>query len=237
MIGTIDIQPDPQALARQAAAWMTGIALAQPGPVRIALSGGSTPRALYGELAGEAFRDRFPWDRAVWFWGDERFVPADHPDSNYRMARDALLSKVPVPADRVHPMPVDGTAGEAALAYERCLQAVYGAAHLDPARPLFDIMLLGLGEDGHTASLLPGDAALAERRRWVVAVVQGRPQPRLTLTYPTIESSRNTAFLVAGTSKAQAFKAIRSGTSMAPAARVKPLGSTIWFADRAAAAD
>jgi 6-phosphogluconolactonase len=234
MIGTIDSQDDAQALARQAAEWMTKIALARQGLVRIALSGGSTPRTLYSELAGTGFRNRFPWERAAFYWGDERFVPHDHQDSNYRMVREAMLSKVPVPPGNVHPVPIVGTPAAAALAYEQALQAAYGAACLDPARPLFDIVLLGLGEDGHTASLLPGDAALTERRHWAAAVTQGRVEARITLTYPAIESSRNVAFLVAGAAKAAVFKAIRAGDSLAPAARVRPQGTTVWFVDRAA---
>jgi 6-phosphogluconolactonase len=117
------------------------------------------------------------------------------------------------------------------------LQRAYGASTLDPSRPLFDIMLLGLGADGHTASLLTGDPALDERTRWVVAVSHGRPEVRITLTYPAIESSRHVAFLVEGISKAPVLAAIRSGESRVPAARVQPVGEIIWFVDRAAASD
>lgn len=122
----------------------------------------------------------------------------------------------------------------AAARYERTLQAVYGAAVLDPARPLFDITLLGLGADGHTASLLPEDPVLRERKRWVAAVSHGRPEIRITMTYPVIESSRQVAFLVTGIEKAAIFKTIRSGSSQLPAARVRPVGELIWFVDRAA---
>jgi 6-phosphogluconolactonase len=235
MIGRVEVLPDPPALAHHVAEWMTATALATPGPFRVSLSGGSTPKALYGLLASDEFRGRFPWQRVEWYWGDERFVAYDHPESNYRMTREAMLAKAPVPPENIHPVPADGTPDDAASRYERTLKTAYGAASLDPARPLFDITLLGLGPDGHTASLLPGEAVLEERERWVAAVSHGRPEIRITMTYPVIESSRYVAFLLAGKEKAAMFGAIRSGGSDVPAARVKPVGELIWFADQAAA--
>jgi 6-phosphogluconolactonase len=234
-IGHIEIFPDPLALAHYAAEWMTRAALAAPGPYRVSLSGGSTPKKLYGLLASDEFRTRFPWSRVSWYWGDERFVPHDHPDSNYRMAREAMLANVPVPSENIHPIPTDGTPDDAAGRYERTLQEAYGAITLDARRPLFDLMLLGLGPDGHTASLLPGEPVLNERKRWVAAVSHGRPEVRITLTYPAIESSRRVAFLVAGEEKATIFSAIRAGDNQLPAARVRPVGELFWFVDRAAA--
>lgn len=234
-IGRIEILPDPGALARHAAEWMTAAAQAAGGEFRVSLSGGSTPRALYALLASDVFRERFPWRRVSWYWGDERFVPHDHPRSNYRMIREAMLSRTPVPPANIHPVPTDGTPEDAASRYERTLQSEYGAATLDPARPMFDVTLLGLGPDGHTASLLPGEPVLEERRRWVAAVSHGRPEVRITMTYPVIESSRRVAFLVAGREKAAIFGAIRAGGSRVPAARVNPLGELVWFVDRAAA--
>jgi 6-phosphogluconolactonase len=235
MSGRIEVLADPTALARHAAEWMTAAAIAASGAFRVSLSGGSTPKALYTLLASDAFRERFPWHRVSWYWGDERFVPHDHPDSNYRMTREAMLAKAPVPPENIHPVPVDGTPDDAASRYEATLQAAYGATVLDPARPLFDITLLGLGADGHTASLLPGEPVLQERKRWVAAVSHGRPEVRITMTYPAIESSRRVAFLVAGQEKASIFRAIRTGGSQVPAARVRPVGELIWFVDRAAA--
>jgi len=235
MIGRIEVSLGPLALARQVAEWMTAMALASPGPFRVSLSGGSTPKTLYGLLASDEFRGRFPWKRVSWYWGDERFVPYDHPESNYRMTREAMFSKAPVPPENIHPVPADGTPDEAALRYELALQADYGATVLDPARPLFDITLLGLGPDGHTASLLPDEPVLEERERWVAAVSHGRPEIRITMTYPAIESSRHVAFLVAGQEKAAIFDTIRAGGSRVPAARVKPVGELVWFVDRAAA--
>jgi 6-phosphogluconolactonase len=214
---------------------MTAAALAAPEVFRVCLAGGSTPKALYSLLAAADFRDRFPWHRTHWYWGDERFVPHDHADSNYRMVWETLLSKVPVAAANIHPVPVEGTAEEAARRYEGTLQAAYGATTFDPARPLFDITLLGLGTDGHTASLLPGEGVLEERRRWVAAVPHGRSEVRVTLTYPALESSRRVAFLVAGADKAAILRTIRGGGSPLPAARLRPRGELIWFVDRAAA--
>jgi len=234
MIGRIETLADPMALAHHVAEWMTAAALAAKSAFRVSLSGGSTPKTLYTLLASEVFRERFPWQRVAWYWGDERFVPHDHPDSNYRMTREAMLSKAPVPPDNIHPVPADGTPEDAASRYERILQATYGADVLDPVRPLFDITLLGLGTDGHTASLLPGEPVLEERKRWVAAVSHGRPEARITMTYPVIESSRRVAFLVAGKEKKAIFRAIRAGNSEVPAARVRPVGELIWFVDRAA---
>jgi 6-phosphogluconolactonase len=234
-IGHIEILPDPQALAHHVAEWMTQAALAATGPFRVSLSGGSTPKTLYGLLASDEFRRRFPWQRVSWYWGDERFVPYDHPDSNYRMAREAMFTKAQVPPANIYPIPTDGTPQDAARRYEQTLQEAYGAATLDPQRPLFDVTLLGLGPDGHTASLLPGEPVLSERKRWVAAVSHGRPEVRITLTYPVIDSSRRVAFLVAGEEKAEIFSAIRAGNSQVPAARVRPSGSLYWFVDQAAA--
>ncbi len=235
VIGRIEMFRDPPALAHHVAEWMTQAALEASGPFRVSLSGGSTPKASYELLASDEFRARFPWTRVSWYWGDERFVPYDNPESNYRMAREAMLAKVPVPPANVYPIPTDGVPEDAARRYERTLQAAYGAATLDPQRQLFDITLLGLGDDGHTASLLPGDPVLNERKRWVAAVSHGRPEVRITMTYPVIESSRRVAFLVAGKEKAEVFGAIRAGNSQLPAARVQPVGELFWFVDQAAA--
>jgi 6-phosphogluconolactonase len=235
MLGHLEILPDPQTLARHVAEWMTQAALAADRPFRVSLSGGSTPKALYSFLASDDFRKRFPWPRVFWYWGDERFVPYDHPDSNYRMTREAMLSKAPVPPENIHPVPADGTPEEAARRYEGTLHQAYGAPTFDPARPLFDITLLGLGPDGHTASLLPGQPVLEERTRWVMAVSHGRPEVRITMTYPAIDSSRRVAFLVAGREKAAILRTIRGGDSDLPAARVRPVGELIWFVDKAAA--
>jgi 6-phosphogluconolactonase len=235
MIGHIEVFADPPSLARHVAEWMTALALAAPDPFRVSLSGGSTPKALYELLASDEFIGRFPWERVHWYWGDERFVPYDDPDSNFRMTREAMLAKAPIPPENINPAPTDGDPHAAAARYERTLQAAYGATVLDPARPLFDLTLLGLGADGHTASLLPGEAVLEERRRWVAAVSHGRPEVRITMTYPAIDSSRHVAFLVAGKEKASVLGAIRAGDRRLPSARVNPVGDLVWFVDQAAA--
>ncbi|OAF09251.1 6-phosphogluconolactonase [Bradyrhizobium centrolobii] len=232
-----EILPDPAALARRVAEWMTAAALAAKDKFRVSLSGGSTPKTLYQLLATDEFSARFPWQRVFWYWGDERFVPHDHPDSNYRMVREAMLTKAPVPPENIHPIPTDGSPLDAASRYERTLQEAYGGKILDPTRPLFDVTLLGLGADGHTASLLPGEPVLEERQRWVAAVSHGRPEARITMTYPVIDSSRRVAFLVTGREKATILRTIRAGGSAAPASRVRPVGELFWFVDQAAASE
>lgn len=235
MIGRIEVFVDPQALARRVAEWMTSLATASEGPFRVSLSGGSTPRTLYQLLASGDFRARFPWERVLWYWGDERFVPHDHPNSNFGMAMQAMLAKVPVPQENIYPIPVAGSPEQAAARYERTLQDAYGGATLDPAKPLFDITLLGLGTDGHIASLLPSAPVLKERTHWVAAVVRGRPEIRITMTYPAIESSQHVAFLVTGRKKALVVNAIRAGDRRLPATHVRPVGEVVWFLDQAAA--
>jgi len=236
-VGRLYILPDPPALARHVADWLTAAASAADGPFRVSLSGGSTPKLLYSLLASREFVNRLPWRNVEWYWGDERLVPYDHPESNYRMVHEAMLAKAPIPPENIHPIPTDGSSEEAALRYERTLQKAYGAPVFNPARPFFDVTLLGLGTDGHTASLLPEEPVLLERKRWVVPVSHGRPEIRITTTYPVIESSRRVAFLVTGQEKAAILRAILAGGSQLPAARVQAVGELFWFADRAAARD
>jgi 6-phosphogluconolactonase len=229
----IDVSADAAALAQRAAEWLVEQAEATSGVCRISLSGGSTPRALYTLLAQEPLRSRMPWQRLELFWGDERFVPPDHKDSNYRMTRETLLDHVPLTPAQIHRMPTEGSPEEAVAAYDSLLKSVYGSDRLDPSRPFFDVTLLGMGPDGHTASLLPGSDVLEERTKWVAAVSQGRPEVRLTLTYPVIDSSRVVAFLLNGKEKAEMFARIRSGDTTLPAGRVAPVGKLMWFVDRA----
>jgi 6-phosphogluconolactonase len=225
---------DPEALARHVAGWLTDLALAAPGRFAIALSGGSTPKRLYEILAEPAFRDRFPWEKTHLFWGDERFVPPDDPASNLGMTRRAMLDHVPIPPANIHPMPTVGDPAEAARAYQLTLQTYYGAESLDMSRPLFDVTLLGLGENGHTASLFPDTASLNEMLAWVTPVTENVPQPRLTLTYPAIACSTYVAFLVAGASKAQVLRLVWGGDSSQPATQVTAAGTLIWFLDEKA---
>lgn len=236
--GKLFVAENSAALAREVADRLFAWTMETSGPVRIALSGGSTPRKTYQELAGSRLIGRFPWQRVHWFWGDERFVPPDHPESNFRMAREAMLDAAPIPPENIHPIPTDGlNPDEAAAAYEETLQTAYGGRQLVPGRPLFDVCLLGLGDDGHTASLIPGEPVLREHTRWVAAVAHGRPEVRITLTYPAINASRHIAFLVSGAGKHAMLREVVSGGSTVPAARLKPWGELLFLADRAAAGD
>jgi 6-phosphogluconolactonase len=229
---SISVHADAEALAQAAATWLTERALASAGRFAVSLAGGATPRQLY-ELLASSDREPFPWDRVHWFFGDERFVPHDHADSNFRMVRKAMLGKAPIPAENVHPIPTHGTPEGAAREYEKALQDYYGAPALDPQRPLFDVVLLGLGEDGHTASLFPGTAALNEGERWAVPVIGAKPEPRITLTYPALQSSCATMFLISGARKRDVLERVWRGDEL-PAARLRPRGELHWFIDRAA---
>ena len=227
---------DPKALAHDVAEWLCVLAQETDREFAICLSGGSTPRSLYERLAEPAVASRFPWSRVHWFWGDERFVPHDDPDSNYRMACEALLSQVRVDSGNIHAVPTENLSpDQAAAAYEGMLKRFYGADKLESQRPIFDVTLLGIGEDGHTASLFPGQPALEEDRRWALAIVGARPETRITLTYPVLNSSRDVAFLATGEGKREVVARARAGDRTLPAARVHPVGRLHWFVDRAAA--
>jgi 6-phosphogluconolactonase len=231
----VEVSKDPEALAHRVAQWITDLASNNPGRFTVGLSGGSTPRRLYELLAENPYREALPWDRVHWFWGDERFVPWEHPDSNYGMVRHALLARAPVPAQNIHGIVTNGTPAEAARGYQQALKSYYGAGTLDPAQPLFDVQILGLGPDGHTASLFPGTSVLEERDLWVAEVIGARSEARITLTYPVLESSRRAAFLVAGAEKREILGRALAGDTELPATRVQPVGELIWFADEAAA--
>ena len=222
------------ALARHVAEWMVERLAATEGSVAVALSGGSTPKVLYELLATDEFSGRIPWDRVHWCWGDERFVPPDDPSSNYGMANEALFRHVPVPAGHVHPMLTVGLSPAAAAAmYEQTLRSIHGGGDL--SRPLFEIVLLGLGTNGHFASLFPDTAALTERKAWAADVTPAGEKTRITLTYPPLESCRHAAFLVAGADKRDVLAAVRAGQADLPASHYKPQGELHWFADDAAA--
>ena len=231
----LDVSATPQALATRLSDWLVGRIAETPGPFALNLSGGSTPKALYTMLATEPYRRRIDWARVHLFFGDERFVPPDHPDSNYRMANEAMIAHVPIPAENVHPVDTMSPTPEAAAeAYEALLKSYYGASTFDVARPLFSVTLLGLGDDGHTASLFPGTKALHERERWVTAVVGAKPEPRISLTYPAIASSGTAAFLVAGTAKHAMLARLLDKDPALPASHVEPSGRLMVFCDEAA---
>jgi 6-phosphogluconolactonase len=212
-------------------------AVTKRGRFAIALSGGHTPGKMYSLWAQtEQYRNKTPWDRVHLFWSDERFVPADDPRSNYHMARETLISQVPIPAQNVHPMPTNlSSPEECARAYETELLKFFGS---EP--PAFDVQLLGIGDEGHTASLFPGSPELGEKVRWVAAVrVAAEPPQRITLTPVVLNQGRNTFFLVAGEGKRAILSAIRdelaSKPSQYPAARIHPAREPVWFLDQAAA--
>jgi len=212
-------------------------AIARRGRFSAALSGGHSPTRLFELWAASKGRNaRETWKHVHLFWGDERYVPHDDPLSNYRMARETLISHVPIPAANVHPMPTNFAQPEkAAEAYEAELRGFFGA---EP--PAFDLQLQGIGVEGHTASLFPGSPALDEKKRWVVAVeAPAIPARRLTLTPAVLNCGRNTFFLVSGADKREILAALRSEpedrSSEYPAARIRPSGRVLWFADRAAA--
>ncbi len=233
----VEILPNSNDLARRVADWLLALAVAKSGRFAVALSGGSTPRHLYQLLAASPYREAFPWARTHWFWGDERFVPPDNPDSNYRMVREAMLSHVPAPPENIHPIPTENlTPAASAAAYERELQSFYGEPVLRADRALFDVTFLGLGPEGHTASLFPGTAILKERTHWVGAVIGAKAEPRITLTYPALESSGDVAFIVAGKDKQPVLGQLFGGDEQLPAAHVHPVnGGLHFFLDSAAA--
>jgi 6-phosphogluconolactonase len=235
----IDVSADADALADRAAHWFVAELTNRSGPLAVALSGGSTPKRLYERLARDPWRSQLPFDRIHWFWGDERIVPGDDSRRNTLMVESALLDHIPVPPGNIHIVAASPTTPEdAAAAYEAELRRFYGADVLDPQRPLFDIMLLGVGSDGHTASLFPGMASLAVRDEWVVASPPGLDPfvPRVTLTFPAIASSRAVAFLAAGPDKKPILDKVFSGADL-PSAHVTAVGPIHWFLDKAAAGE
>jgi 6-phosphogluconolactonase len=224
-----------QAAAEEFAEIATAAVQAQ-GRFTVALSGGSTPRGMFNLLAGEKFAS-LPWSKFYFFWGDERHVPPDNPDSNYRMAYEALLSKVPVPKENVLRVPTENKdADSAARVYEETLKNFF---KLRPGEVLrFDLILLGMGPDGHTASLFPDSVALQEDERLVVANwVEKFKTFRITFTYPVINNAVCVMFLVSGEDKAPALhEVLENQESGLPAQRVRPSnGRLIWLVDRAAA--
>jgi 6-phosphogluconolactonase len=231
----VDVAEDAEALARRVAGFVAARAASASGRFSLSLSGGSTPKRAYELLADS--RASLDWRKVHLFWGDERFVPPAHKDSNFRMAREALIDHVPIPAAQVHSIPTSsGTPEEAAALYEATLRNFYGSSTLDVERPLFDITLLGLGEDGHIASLFPGTKALDERDAWVTSIIGVKPEPRISLTYPALESSSVIVFVVSGEKKRENLARTLANDMTLPAARLATRGTIRVFADRAAMA-
>ena len=232
------IFPNPTELARAAAEHFVARsreAVAQRELFTVALSGGSTPKLLFELLAdpNEPFRDQISWSRIHFFWSDERHVPPDHPESNYRMANDALLSRVPISQSKVHRVPSENPdAADAAAEYERIVVETTGQS-----LPLLDLILLGLGGDGHTASIFPGSDVLNETERLVAAPwVEKLQTYRITMTLPLLNNGASVVFLVSGSEKAKIVKEILEGPEQYPAQAIKPAnGELLWMLDEDAA--
>jgi 6-phosphogluconolactonase len=236
------VLPSPEALADAAADRVVAAArnaIRRRGRCLLALSGGSTPRLVYPLLASRPRIDSVDWSRVEFFWGDERAVPPDHPDSNFGLARTLLLDHLTAvrPAS-VHRMPADVPDPDAAAArYEAELGRASGVRPGTSDRPRFDLIWLGMGPDGHTASLFPGARTLAEPRRWVLPATAPKASAvagRMTFTLPLINAARAVMFVVAGADKAEALRSVRSGARDLPAARVRAT-STLWLVDASAA--
>lgn len=234
----IRVFPSPEELFRAAAETFCRLAeeaIRARGKFNVALSGGSTPRGLHHELVIN-FASKVAWDRVFFFWGDERHVPPDFPESNFRMAKETLLSKLPIPADHIFRMAGElPDADQAALLYQDALRNYF---HLSPGEfPRFDLMLQGIGGDGHTASLFPGTKALQETSRSVVGNwVEQHSTWRITVTYPVIDNAANVMFLVDGAGKAEIMrKALREPAANLPCQLVQLAnGNLMWYLDAAA---
>lgn len=236
----VKVFDDSEAVARAAAEEFTRLALESieaRGTFSVALSGGSTPRRVHEILASDDFKGRVPWSSVHVFFGDERTVPPDHAESNYRMANETLLSRVPIPSENVHRIDGVGDAAANALRYESIMRGFFG----DVEWPRFDLVFLGMGDDGHTASLFPGSAALEEAHAWVAPNwVEKFSTWRITLTAPAIDAARNVIFLITGASKAERLHEVLKGAhdpSRLPSQMIQPRdGALSWYVDRAAAA-
>lgn len=235
----IVVVEDAVALAEAAAERLVERIEANPGRIAICMTGGSSPKRLYELLATEPYRSEIPWDRVHWFIGDDRFVPSGDPLNNMSMARTAFLDACAPPAN-VHPIRTDAAnPDEAAALYTRELQSFYGIDKLDKARPLFDLVLLGVGPDGHVASLFPSYPAIEIKDRWVVGVPEAHVKPfvpRVSLTLPALASCREMLFLMSGEDKRGILTRVLKGEDL-PANRARSDGETVWLCDKAALPD
>ena len=235
----VQVFDDAERVARAAAEEFVRLsreAVAERGAFSVALSGGTTPRRVYELLASEEYGSRVEWPKVHVFFGDERAVPPEHSDSNYRMAREALLSRVSIPTENVHRIEGLGDAAANASDYESVIRGFFG----DAAWPRFDLVFLGMGDDGHTASLFPNTAALTEERGWAAANwVEKLGAWRITLTANVINAARNVVFLVTGASKSERLDEVINGAhdpTRLPSQMIRPRdGGLRWYVDRAAA--
>jgi 6-phosphogluconolactonase len=233
------VKDDPRLLAQAGAdifARAAQAAVKERGRFVAAVSGGSTPRPMHRVLAKEPYYSETPWHETSFFWVDERCVPVTEDASNYGAARSDLLETVPIPLNQIHPMPVEMPPDEGAVEYQKVLTEFF---RLEEGQfPSFDLIFLGIGADGHTASLFPGQKALEEKKRWVVAVKGGTPNvDRLTLTLPLLNQARRIVILVSGKAKAAILKTLfEEKEGRLPAGRIRPRqGDLIWLIDREAA--
>jgi 6-phosphogluconolactonase len=234
---SIEIVEDAEAVAHAAAERLVACVTRKVDRIGICLTGGSGPQRLYQLLGTVPYRSRLPWERIHWFMGDDRFVPLDDERSNMGIAMRTFLD-ASAPRRNIHPIDVGaGTPDAAAQRYQDTLESFHGASRLDAARPLFDLVLMGLGPDGHTASLFPGGAALRETTRWVVGVEEAKLEPfvpRVTLTIPALASTREMLFLVTDGGKRDVLTRVLNGADL-PAAHARADGDLVWLLTRAAA--
>jgi len=245
MTDKVDVYPDSVALARKVAALFVELAdsaMATSGRFSVALAGGSTPKAAYSLLASDEFAPRVDWSLVHVFWGDERCVPPEHADSNYRMARETLLDYVPIEVGNIHRIRGEDDPAHAAHDYEMLLQSFFdGRCMMPQLCSRFDLIMLGMGDDGHTASLFPGTAAIHEDNHWVVAHhVEKLDAWRVTLTPVALNAASNIIFTVAGANKAEPLKQVLNGPDQPdvfPSQIIRPFdGNVHWLVDQAAAA-
>jgi 6-phosphogluconolactonase len=233
----VEVFPNKEALAQAAAElFVTRFSegIAESGRFSVVLSGGTTPRHIYECLAEDPFRSRVDWRRVNIFWGDERCVPLSDIRSNFKMAKEALLSKIDVPGDQIHPIQCASDSDKSAMAYESVL-----TNYFRKSSPYFDLTFIGLGKDGHTASLFPESPALNEKERWVAVVrKESEDFERITMTLPLLNRTRVAVFLVEGEEKADILKKVLSASdtsSSIPARLIQPVdGRLIWLVDRSA---
>jgi 6-phosphogluconolactonase len=235
----IVVVEDAAALAEAAAERVIERIEANSGRIAICMTGGSSPKRLYQLLGTEPWRSQIPWERVHWFIGDDRFVPANDPNNNMTMAREAFLDAC-APASNVHAIKTDAAnPEEAAALYARELQAFYGSEHLHEAKTLFDLVLMGVGPDGHVASLFPGYPAVEVTDRWVVGVPEAHVKPfvpRVSLTLPALASCKEMLFLISGGDKREILARVLAGDDL-PANRARSQGETVWLCDKAALPD
>ncbi|WP_439358428.1 6-phosphogluconolactonase [Bradyrhizobium sp. DASA03007] len=230
------VAADAEALAQTAAERVMARIAANPSRIAICLTGGSSPKKLYQLLGSDAWCEKIPWERVHWFIGDERFVPESDPLNNMAVARATFLDRS-APSGHIHPIPTTTeNPDRAAEAYARELQAFYGADRLNSVRPLFDMVLMGAGPDGHTASLFPGYPEIEETERWVIGVPNANVAPfvpRVSLTLPVLASCREMLFEIAGHDKQAILTRLLNGETL-PALRARSNGETVWLVDQAA---